>query len=463
MLKKQTTSNQDDLFRSRLDQIINMRHELVILSSLIDWQYFESEFKDCYCLDNGRAAISIRMKVGLTILQSIYNLSDEAVVEDWIRDPYFQYFCGEEFFCHNFPIDPSGLTRFRQKLGEEGMNKILQVTVKIGVNLKIVKSESDLSQVNIDSTVQEKNITYPTDSKLLNKARIALVKQANEFNLDLRQNYNFLAKRALFLGALYRRQRKSKLAKKQDRKLQTYLRRVIADFERKASAEQLLNSQEIINKAKKILNQQIRDKDKIYSWHEATSVVCFSKGKAHKKYEFGSKTTICSTNKSNFILGILTESKNRYDGHILNEIIRKTESNINTQIQKAFLDKGYRGNNYANKDRIFISGQKKKSINSTIRKKLKRRNAIEQINSILKNHHRLQRSYLKGEIGDQINALMAGLGYNFKRILQKITKILFIHIFYHKIALEIRKIIREFENLIGIRKENYWGSWVLQG
>jgi len=167
--------------------------------------------------------------------------------------------------------------------------------------------------------------------------------------------------------------------------------------------------------------------------------------------------------KSNFILGILTESKNRYDGHILKGIIERTESNINTQIQKLFLDKGYRGNNYPNKDRIFISGQKKKSINSTIRKKLKRRNAIEQINSILKNHHRLQRSYLKGEIGDQINALMAGLGYNFKRILQKIAKILFIHIFYHKIALEIGKIIRELKNLIGSWKESGLGNWVLQG
>jgi IS5 family transposase len=186
-----------------------MKHELVILSKLINWDYFESEFKNCYCLDNGRSAISIRLKTGLTMLQSIYNLSDESVVEDWIRDPYCQYFCGEEFFCRNFPIDPTGLTRFKQKIGEVGMNKILQETIKIGVNLNLIKSKKDLSEITIDSTIQEKNITYPTDSRLYNKARIALVKQANNYNLDLRQNYNLLAKKALFLRGLYQRQRKA--------------------------------------------------------------------------------------------------------------------------------------------------------------------------------------------------------------------------------------------------------------
>lgn len=463
MLKKHSSNLQEDLFRSRLDQIINMRHELVILSSLIDWQFFDSEFEECYCLNNGRAAISIRLKVGLTILQSIYNLSDEAVIEDWVRDPYFQYFCGEEFFCHEFPIDGSGLTRFRQKIGESGMNKILQETIRIGSSLKIIRSNKDLTSVNIDSTIQEKNIAYPTDSKLMNKARLAIVKQADNYNLNLRQNYNILAKKSLFLGALYRRQRKHKLAKKQDRKLRTYLRRVIADFERKASDLQLNESQLILNKSKKILAQQIKDNNKIYSWHEPENIMCFSKGKAHKKYEFGSKTTISSTNKSNFILGILTEGKNRYDGHILDEMIKKTESNINSQINQAFLDKGYRGNNYQHKDRLFISNQKKKSINSTIKKKLKRRNAIEQINSILKNHHRLQKSYLKGEIGDQINALMAGLGYNFKRILQKISKLLFVLIFTNKIHQKIRETLEKLTRNLRIWQKSYWGNWVLQG
>ncbi len=463
MLKRYSSDKQEDLFRSRLDQIINMKHELVILSRIIDWDSLEDEFEHCYCVDNGRSTKPIRLKIGLTILQSIYNLSDEAVVEDWVRDPYFQFFCGEEFFCHEFPIDPSGLTRFRQKISEDGMNKILQETIRIGSNLNLIKSKKDLSEITIDSTIQEKNITYPTDSRLYNKARKALVKQAKDYNLDLRQNYNILAKKALFLRGLYQRQRKNKLAKKQDRKLQTYLRRVIADFERKSDKNQLEESQQIIIKAKRILNQKINDKNKIYSWHESEHIMCFSKGKMHKKYEFGSKTTISATNKSNFILSVITEGKNRYDGHILNEVIKKTENNINQEIEKAFLDKGYRGNDYPKKERLFISGQKKKSITQTIRKKLKRRNAIEQINSILKNHHRLNKSYLKGEEGDKINANMAGFGYNFKRILQKITKILLLFILYSNFLQKSKNLFDKFIKILTIWQKNYFGNWVLQG
>jgi IS5 family transposase len=462
MLKKHSPDNQDDLFRSRLNQIINMKHELVILSKIVDWDSFDNDFADCYCNDNGRGAKPIRLKIGLTILQSIYNLSDEAVCEDWVRDPYFQYFCGEEFFCHNFPIDPTGLTRFRGKIGEEGINKILQETIRIGSNLKLIKSKKDLTEITIDSTTQEKNITYPTDSRLYNKARKAVVKLANNNNINLRQNYNLLAKKALFMRGLYQRQRKNKLAKKQDRKLQTYLRRVIADFERKANKEQLQESQAIINRARTILNQKINDKNKIYSWHE-DNIICFSKGKMYKKYEFGSKATIAATNKSNFILSITTEGRNRHDSKILSESIIKTENNINQEIQKAFLDKGYRGNNYPNKEKLFICGQKKLSITPTIKKKIKRRNAIEQINSVLKNYHRLNKSYLKGEIGDQINANMAGLGYNFKRILQQIAKILFVQIFYQEIQMEFQKLLLKIRNYIKLFGRSLGGKWVLQG
>jgi IS5 family transposase len=462
MLKKHSPDKQDDLFKSRLDQIINMKHELVILSKIIDWDSFDDNFADYYCDDNGRTAKPIRLKIGLTILQSIYNLSDEAVIEDWVRDPYFQYFCGEDFFCHNIPIDPTGLTRFRQKIGEEGTNKILSETIRIGSGLKLIKNKKDLTEITIDSTTQEKNITYPTDSKLYNKARKALVKLANEDNIILRQNYNLLAKKALFMRGLYQRQRKIKLAKKQDRKLQTYLRRVIADYERKANSKQLQESQTIINRAKAILNQKINDKNKIYSWHE-DKIMCFSKGKMYKKYEFGSKVTIASTNISNFILSIITEGKNRHDSKILSESIQKTEENIKQAIQKAFLDKGYRGNNYPHKEKLFISGQKKLSITSTIRKKIKRRNAIEQINSVLKNYHRLNKSFLKGEIGDQVNANMAGIGYNFKRILQQIAKILFAHIFYQEVQIKIQEILQKIKNSIKLLGERFDKKWVLQG
>jgi len=462
MLKKHFPDKQDDLFRSRLDQIINMKHELVILSKIIDWDSFDDDFADCYCDDNGRGAKPIRLKIGLTILQSVYNLSDEAVCEDWVRDPYFQYFCGEEFFCHDFPIDPTGLTRFRQKIGEKGMNKILQETIRIGSDLKLIKNKKDLTEITIDSTTQEKNITYPTDSRLYNKARKAVVKLANDNSINLRQNYNLLAKKALFMRGLYQRQRKSKLAKKQDRKLQTYLRRIIADYTRKANAQQLQDSQTIINRAKIVLNQKISDKNKIYSWHE-DGIMCFSKGKMYKKYEFGSKTTIAATNKSNFILSIITEGKNRHDSKILSESIQKTENNINQEIQKAFLDKGYRGNNYPNKEKLFISGQKKLSITPTIRKKIKRRNAIEQINSVLKNYHRLNKSCLKGEIGDQINANMAGLGYNFKRILQQIAKILFVQIFCREIQAKFKELLLKTRNSTELIGRGFDGKWVLQG
>ena len=459
MHKKHIPDNQLDLLRNRLDQIINMKHELVILSKMINWDKFENEFAIHYCSNNGRGTKTIRLKMGLTILQSIYDLSDEKVVEDWLRDPYFQYFCGEDYFCHDHPIDPTGLVRFRKKIGESGMNKIIEETITIGAQLKIIKSKKDLTEITIDSTVQESNISYPTDSKLVNKARVEMVKLAKKSNIELRQNYNQLAKKSLFLRGLYQRQRKMKLATKEDRKLRTYLRRIIADFERKISnsSNKLLSQADlnIINRSKAILNQQKTDKNKIYSFHEK-DIQCFSKGKSHKKYEFGSKSTIATTNKSNFILSILTQRKNRYDGHILKESIEKTESNIKTEIEKAFLDKGYRGNNYSFKEKLFISGQKKKSITQTIRKKIKRRNSIEQVNSILKNHYRLKKNYLKGEIGDQINANMAGFGYNFRKILVEIANIFCVFIFYRFIGqifskfaqkiLKIEKYILKFRN-----------------
>ena len=108
--KKQITSPQLEIFRNRLENILNRQHELYRLSGLIGWEMFEQEFGKLYAED-GRPGTPIRLMVGLTYLGHAYQLSDEEVVRRWVENPYYQYCCGEEYFRHQLPIDPSSLSR----------------------------------------------------------------------------------------------------------------------------------------------------------------------------------------------------------------------------------------------------------------------------------------------------------------------------------------------------------------
>lgn len=431
---RRENSPQQDLFRSRLDHIINMRHELVKLSEAIDWNYLEEQNAVFY-KEEGRPGVNARRMIGLHILKEMYNLSDEQVCERWVYDPYFQYFCGEEYFCHKLLMERSSMTHWRNRVGEKFSEVLVQESLMAAHKTGALRGK-DLKRVVVDTTVQPKAITFPTDAKLYYKALIALGKLAKKKGIELRQSYVRLSKKYLISFGRYLHAKQMKRAKKSLRKLKTFLGRVIRDIERKALDEALMDIfKEALQKAKMIFNQQRHDKEKLYSWH-APEVECIGKGKSDKPYEFGCKvsvtTNVNAAPAGHFVLHTEALHGRPYDGHTLNQVITGMEEWTGMHPQRIYVDKGYRGHNYPSKLRVYKSGQKR-GITATIKRELKRRNVVEPLIGHLKNEGRLGRNYLKGILGDRLNALLVAAGYNFKLILRWLRKIfvfIFIQIFF---------------------------------
>lgn len=199
--KKQTSSGAEDLFRSRLENIINMRHALVILSEKIDWDYLDKEVAP-YFSDEGRPGLPTQFMVGLLLLKHMHDLSDEAVCERWVCDPYFQYFTGEEFFQHVFPHERSGMTHWRQRVGPDFLAKLVQESLRIAHGEGALRAK-DLKKVTVDTTVQPKNITFPTDAKLIYRAMVKLAALARKHDVTLRQSYIRVGKQALIMSQRY--------------------------------------------------------------------------------------------------------------------------------------------------------------------------------------------------------------------------------------------------------------------
>jgi IS5 family transposase len=305
--KKQERSGCDDLFRMRLEQILDQRHALYRLSGKIDWVAVEERFGVLYS-EEGRPGIPIRLMVGLHYLKHAFNESDETVVDRWVENPYWQHVCGEEYFRHAMPINPSQMTRFCGRIGEEGCELMLGLTVVAGIKTKTV-SKASVALVNVDTPVQDKAIAFPTDARLYHKARGALVRLAKQMGIDLRQSYERVSKRALMMNGRYAHARQMRRARREQKRLRTCLGRVIRDIERKLAAQQIAAGQEhprlkrLLEIANRIHAQQRHDKGKVYSVH-APEVECIAKGKAHKPYEFGVKVGVVSTSKESFVVGM---------------------------------------------------------------------------------------------------------------------------------------------------------------
>lgn len=427
---------QEDLFRAQLENIINMRHELVKLSETIDWNFLESKIEPFYAKE-GRPGVPVRLIVGLHILKQSYNLSDEGVCERWVHDPYFQYFCGETYFQHELILDRSSMTNFRKRVGEDFCTTLLQESLNTAHKLGALETKQ-IKRVVVDTTVQPKAITFPTDAKLRYRAIIALTRLARKHGLNLRQTYVRVGKHALVASSRYRHAKQMKRAKKQEKKLNTWLGRIIRDIKRKLShqIELIPIFSSALKKAFKIHTQKKEDTDKIYSWH-APEVECINKGKAHKPYEFGCKVSITTNVNSapagHFVLHAAALHGQPYDGHTLNQILDEVEAQTGVETERAYVDKGYRGHKHPRKLRVFMSGQKR-GITATIKRELKRRSVVEPLIGHLKNEGRLGRNYLYGVLGDKINALMVAAGYNFKLILRWLRIFLF-KIFYSFINL----------------------------
>jgi transposase, IS5 family len=428
-----------DLFRERLDSIIDMGHELVRLSAMVPWSDFEDSFGRFY-KPLGRPAKSTRLMVGLHYLKHVYNLSDEQTVARWVENPYWQYFCGLEFFQHSLPIDPSLMTRWRKRIGPDELEALLQATVALGLESKTVKASS-LARVTVDTTVQEKAIAHPTDSQLYLKALQTLVRQAKKAGIKLRQSHTRLAKKAATQVGRYAHARQFKRMRKALKQLKTYLGRVYRDIERKIAGDEDQKGRfaHLMALVKRLLDQQPKDKNKLYSLH-APEVVCIGKGKVAKHYEFGCKVGLAATNKEGFFLAAKAFEGNPYDGHTLAESLAACEAMTGVVVQRAYVDKGYRGHDYEGDAAVMISGQRR-GLTPQMKRELKRRSAIEPMIGHAKSDGRLGRNYLLGSDGDKTNATLAAAGHNLRLILRRLRLLfaLFLRLILTQIANQNRK------------------------
>lgn len=428
--KERRETGEQDLFRSRLDQIIDLDHALAKLARAIDWRFLEAKFGEVYSDRPGHPPLPTRLMAGLCILKHTYNLSDEALCERWVENPYFQHFCGETFFQHRLVFDRSSLTRWRQRMGEEKLLALLQESLAAAARTGALKP-SDLARVVVDTTVQEKAVMFPTDARLINRARERLVRQARQCGVRLRQSYVRVGKLALIKHQRYAHAKQFKRANRSLRKLKTCLGRVIRDIRRKTSGHDDLREAFVrpLYLAERVLSQDRRQRGrKVYSLH-APEVECIGKGKAHRPYEFGVKVSVATTVKRSaggqFVAHVAALPGNPYDGHTLATVIPQMQALLGNVIDRIITDAGYRGHNAPpeHKFKVYTAGQKRR-VTEQIKREFKRRSAIEPVIGHLKNDHRMGRNYLAHSSGDAINAVLAAAGYNFRRLIAWLTFLL---------------------------------------
>jgi IS5 family transposase len=407
-------NRQGDLFRPELTKIIDSGHALVKLAHAVEWNRMDELFEATYCPDNGRPGVSTRLMVALHYLKYTHNLSDEDVVAGWVENPYWQYLSGMKFFEHKPPINPSSMTRWRMRIGEAGAEELLKETIAAGLRLKAVRP-CQLKRVNIDTTVQEKDVRFPTDARLYDRARQRLVAAAKERGLDLRQSYNRNARRLVCQQSRYAHARQVNRARGCTRKLRTYLGRVIRDVERKCSLPDA-SLQSLLDIGRRIYHQQRFDKNKIYSVHEP-QVECISKGKAHKRYEFGCKVSVAATSRGGWFVGAMATHGNPYDGHTLQDALKQVRR-IAQLPEQVFVDKGYRGHGYTGSVQVHVDKARRGQMAKSLWRWMKRRAAIEPGIGHLKREHGMDRNRLKGTLGDRINAILSAAGMNFWKLLR---------------------------------------------
>jgi IS5 family transposase len=412
---------QHDLFRVELCRIVDPSHGLIKLANVVDWDRLDELFGSTYCPETGRPAVSTRLMVALHYLKYSFNLSDEDVVEGWVENPYWQCFSGMKFFEHEAPIDPSSMTRWRKRIGEAGAEELLKETIQAGLKTKAVKPHQ-LKRINVDTTVQEKEIRFPTDARLYDRARQRLVNCAKERDIDLRQNYNRNSKHLLCQQSRYAHAKQMKRAQRCTRKLRTYLGRVIRDIER-AMPRPDDELKSLLETAARIFQQQRHDKKKIYSVHEP-QVECISKGKAHKRYEFGCKVSVAATSRGGWFVGAKAVHGNPYDGHTLNDALEQVKRIAGDTPKHAFVDMGYRGHGYSGEVEVHVDKRHRGRIVRSLWRWMKRRAAIEPGIGHLKREHRMDRNRLSGFEGDRFNAILSAVGMNFHKLLRWVAAFL---------------------------------------
>jgi IS5 family transposase len=424
MLTSSSSSHQTSFFGTDLLTQLDPTDPLLQLGQVIPWQDFEHSFTQHYTQNTGAPGKPIRLMVGLLLLKQLENLSDEAVVSQWKRNPYYQSFCGMTEFQLKAPCDSTELVHFRKRIGKEGFEKIFQMSVTLHGRSALEDN------VNIDATVQEKNITYPTDSKLAIKIINRLNKLAKDKNIQQRRTYIKEIKTLRLSLRHFRHVKKRRKARKALKRLRTIAHIQIRELKRKLPVHELFWCyQKDFLFYEKVLAQKPKDKNKIYSLHEP-DVYCMAKGKDHKQYEYGNKVSVASTAKGNIIVGAVSHEKNLHDSHTLPEVLKHIETSRGKGVKQAVCDRGYRGKSQVNETKIVLPKKPLKRDNryqrDKKRKQCRRRAAIEPIIGHLKSDFRLSRNYLKGIAGDEINLLMAATAWNLKKWLVAIFLPLFV-------------------------------------
>jgi IS5 family transposase len=406
---------QRDLFRVELQHLVDRGHPLVQLADQIQWSQFESAFAPLFCADNGRAACPVRLMVGLHYLKHTFDLSDEDSVAQWVENPYWQYFCGGKFFEHRLPIDPSSMSRWRGRLQEAGVEKMLAELIATGLRSGAIGAVM-LERINVDTTVQEKFVRFPTDARLYNRMRERLVTAAQRRGIGLRQSYARVGRWTLTSQQRYASAQQFRRARRMTKRLRTLLGRVVRDIERKTTQRDA-ELTELLQRARRLLAQRRTDREKLYSVH-APEVECLAKGKAQKRYEFGCKVSVASTSRGNWIVGAQALHGNPYDGHTLRGALHQVERISGQKPQTTFVDLGYRGHGVEGESEIHVVPRKRRHLAKSLRQWMNRRAAIEPVIGHLKSGHRMERNRLKGRVGDQLNAVLSACGFNLRKLLR---------------------------------------------
>lgn len=427
MLKKIPKQPQLEMFKTVLTSFINPQHELCLLANKIDWVSLEKEFEPLYGTV-GRPSIPIRTIVGLLLLKQMYSLGDEIVVERYLENPYWQHFCGEIYFQYRLPFDPSDFVHFRHRIGKEGMEKIFKQSIDLFGEDMIRK---EVKEVRVDTTVQEKNITFPTDRKLYEKTIAHCKRIANIEGIKLKRTYTREIKKLRYQLRFAKKPKNFKRLMKAQGKLHRIAVKIYNDLVAQMNPIPTQEYYDRFTILARVLTQQRDDTNKIYSIHEP-EVLCIAKGKEHKPYEFGNKSSFAYTRKSGIIVGAMAIEGNAFDGHTLKPQLDQVKEFTTGKIKKAIVDRGYRGQDKIGATEIVMPNPRKKEsyyLKKQREARCRSRAGVEGLISHLKHDHRMLKNYLKGTAGDGINTLLAAAAYNMMKWMRIKRQEIFIVIF----------------------------------
>ncbi|WP_309639052.1 IS5 family transposase [Methylibium sp.] len=455
----------DDFFRARLDSMIDMRHPLVVLATRMPWTDIEASLAPLLAhkdrsgrlvqdadlfgptaqlagagLSNaGRPRLPIRLMVALLYLKHAFNLSDEELCERWSENVVWQFFSGLAYYEPRLPCDATQIGRFRRVLGEAGVEQLLKSTIEASVSMGAVK-KSEFEMIIVDTTVQEKAIAHPTDSRLLEIARHKVASAAKRCGIALKQTFAKEGRELRRKAGGYAHARQFKRLRRTVKRQRTILGALMRNARRglesisqgvaghEPTALAITELMKWLERAERIRTQQRHSKNKLYALH-APEVECIGKGKARKPFlrylrMIGSQVSLAVTHKLGLMVGARSFPGNPYDGHTLAEQLEQTNTllqDIGVRPTTAVVDLGFRGVDEACAPVQIIHRGKFKSLDKQQRRWLKRRQAIEPAIGHTKSDNRMDRCWLGGSSGDALHAVLCAAGFNIRWLLRAIA------------------------------------------